>query len=127
MSEPGREIDVLEALGEGVEDLLAAVEATEERSAYLEGQARFFEAVLAAIPEAGPDERPQAVLERVAADQGLELVDAQPSDLPLEAEDAGVLGAWGLCLGYVEGFHAGGNAVLGSIDEAADALPGEQG
>lgn len=125
MSETAREIDVLEALGEGVEDLLAAVEATPERSPYLDGQAAFFQAVLEAIPEADADERPQAVLERVAADLGLELVDAEPAGLPLDAREAGLLGAWGLCLGYVEGFHAGGNAVLGSIDEAADILSGE--
>ncbi|PSG97639.1 hypothetical protein BRD56_04675 [Thermoplasmatales archaeon SW_10_69_26] len=122
MSQPAREIDVLEALGEGVEDLLAAVEATEERSAYLDGQAAFFEAVLAAIPEADPDERPQAVLEGVASEQGLELVDAEPGGLPLDGHEAGLLGAWGLCLGYVEGFHAGGNAVIGTVDEASEAL-----
>jgi hypothetical protein len=114
-----REIGVLEALGEGVEELLAALEATEETSTYLDGQAAFFQATLDAIPEAGGDERPQGVLERVASEEGIELQTGGLPETPLAEREAGVLGAWGICIGYLEGFHAGANTVIAEVDEAA--------
>jgi hypothetical protein len=127
MSEDAREIDLLEALGEGVEELLAALEATEEDSAYLEGQAAYFQAVLEAIPEADPDERPQAVLERVAAEHGVEMEEAGIAQAPLDEERSGVLGAWGICIGYVEGFHAGAQRVIAEVEHAPPSAgpPGE--
>ncbi len=118
MSGPeSREIDLLEALGDGIDDLLAAIEATEESSAYLEGQQRFFEHALGAIPEAGEEERPQGVLERVASGLDVELSDGSIADAPLDEERAGVLGAWGICIGYVEGFHAGARRVIAEVEQ----------
>lgn len=118
-----REIDLLEALGDGIDDLLAAIEATEETSAYLDGQQSFFEHALGAIPEAGEEERPQAVLERVAAGLGVELADGAIADAPLDEEQSGILGAWGICIGYVEGFHAGARRVIAEVE----ATPGMEG
>lgn len=122
-----REIDLLVALGRGAEDLLVALEATEETSAYLDGQARFFERLLEAIPQASEDERPQAVLEQVAAELDVAMVDAQLVDTPLDGSRAGVLGAWGICIGYLEGFHAGARRVIDQVEQAPPSAepPGE--
>lgn len=128
MSEAEAEtIDLLDALGEGVEELLAAIEATEETSDYLEGQAAFFEAMLAAIPEAGSEQRPQAVLEDVAAELGVELAAGELQEAPLEPRRVGVLGAWGICIGYLEGFHAGARRVIDEVEQAPSRAgpPGE--
>lgn len=127
MSEAEAEIDVLEALDEGIDDLLAALEATEERSTYLDGQLTFFREAQAAIPEADEDERPQAVLERAAEKLDVGLDEEAQIGAPLDEHRAGVLGAWGICVGYVEGFHAGANAVIDQVDEAAAQAPEGEG
>lgn len=121
------EIDLLEALGAGVEDLLVALEATDEDSAYLDGQAAFFEALLEAIPQADEDERPQAVLEHVAADHGVAMVGGGLAETPLAEREAGVLGAWGICIGYLEGFHAGARRIIDEVEQAPSRAgpPGE--
>lgn len=119
MTSGGREIDVLEALGEGVTELLEAIEAASASSAYIDGQRAFFEAVAPAVDEAGPDERPQAVLERVASRLGVEVEDHAIVDPPLDEHEAGVLAAWGICIGYVEGFPAGARAVISEVDATA--------
>lgn len=117
MSESGREIDVLEALADGIEQLLAAIEAVDAGTAYMDGQRAFFEDTLEAVDEAGPDERPQAVLEQVAGRLGVATEDHALSDPPLDERDAGVLAAWGICIGYVEGFPAGARAVMAEVDQ----------
>lgn len=124
MSKAGeREIDVLEALAEGVARLKAAIEQAGADTVYLEGQRAFFEAAEQAIEQAGPDARPQAVLEQAAAELGIQLEDHELASGPLDDREAGVLAAWGICIGYVEGFPAGAGAVIDRVD----ATPGMQG
>jgi hypothetical protein len=127
MSEPeAREIDLLEALGEGLDELLAAIEATEESSTYLDGQAAFFEATLEAIPDADEDERPQTVLERVASQEGIELAEGGLPETPLAEREAGALGAWGIAIGYLEGFHAGANRVIAQVEQTPPGVGDER-
>lgn len=111
------EIDVLEALGTAVDDLLAALEQADASSAYLDGQRAFFQAVGPAVERAGESERPQVVLEQVASGLAVELEDGRLQDPPLDRKQAGVLAAWGICIGYVEGFPAGARTVIEQVNQ----------
>lgn len=115
----GREIDVLDAVGEAAERFLAAIEESGRSSAYLDGQRAFLEAVNPAVEEAGEDDRPQEVLEQVAGEQGVQLEGDEIVDAPLDEHHCGVLAAWGLCIGYAEGFPAGARAVISEVDRMA--------
>lgn len=114
-----REIDVLDALSEAIEELIAAIDAAGVSSTYIEGQRAFFEAAWDAIGEAGETERPQTVMERVASEAGLEVVDGELTEAPLDEHRAGALAAWGICIGYVEGFPDGARTVIDEVDQLA--------
>jgi hypothetical protein len=113
----GDTIDVLDAVEARLHALSNALEQAEASTDYLDGQQAFFDAALDAIGETGPEEAPKAVLERAAERVGLHVDGYDVQGTPLSAREAGALAAWGLCLGYADGFPAGARAVVDTVDQ----------
>lgn len=114
MSDRHLEIDPTEALHRFAREMSVASELGE--GDFAGGQRAFFEALSDRIDPAetvplGP------LLVETATGLGVEFGDGDLETVPDDAHKAGVLAAWGLCLGYVEGIGRGAQLVIAAMQD----------
>lgn len=110
-------IDLLDLLDANVDRIAEALEGAAEQTPYIEGQLAYLRALDDRLEEVGEDAVPSELLESVAADLGIEIAGGDLVDPVEDDRQAGVLGMWALCLGYVEGAADGIRAAMGEIGD----------
>lgn len=109
------ELDVLDLLEANVERLIAGLKEAGADTAYLEGQLSYLTALYDRLGDVPKDVRPRELLDDVAREEGIELVDGELDPAPEGQHGAGVVSMWSLCLGFVEGAAKGVQAAMDAI------------
>lgn len=112
------QLDVLDLLEGHVDLLIKGLRGTQTDAAYVEGQISYLEALderLGGVPE---DVRPRDLLEEIANELGLIFDGVTLEEPPTDAHEAGLLSAWSLCLGFVEGAATGAQAASNALQAA---------
>ncbi len=110
------QLDVLDVLDDEIEMLLASLDQKQDPSAYTQGQIAYLEALQDRLTDVPLGALPRDLLEETAHELGLTFQDGAPEDPIRDDQDAGILAAWALCLGFVEGAARGAQAAADALD-----------
>lgn len=112
------QLDVLDILEGHVDLLIKGLRGTQTDAAYVEGQIAYLEALDARLGDVPEDVRPRDLLEEIANELGLAFDGVTIKQPPQDAHEAGLLSAWSLCLGFVEGAAMGAQAASNALQGA---------
>lgn len=117
-------LDVLDILHDHIGVLITGLDEKRTEAAYVDGQLAYLETLQARLGDIPQDVRPRDLLEEIANDHGLAFDGVTLEAPPTSAHEAGVLSAWSLCLGFVEGAATGAQAASSALEAAFEADEG---
>ncbi len=112
------QLDVLEILEGHVDLLIKGLRGTGRDADYVQGQLAYLEALDQRLDDVPEEVRPRDLLEEIANELGLAFDGVTLEEVPQTGHDAGLLSAWSLCLGFVEGAATGAQAASNALQVA---------
>lgn len=121
--ERNQNVNLAEALAEGLHEHIEEVRDADSDAEYTQGQLDFYEDVIDTVDGTGGSPRVDDLLEDVAAGYGLAFSDGGIDPLPDSPYMLGVCTAWGVAWGFSQGIAKGAMVAMDIVNQ----LPGVEG